>query len=139
MTVSKYSVIPVCLEGISKGKVTTPALDFSVSLTCRAWFMPRLKSSYLAFSRHGGCNLHSVNFMFVTLNFICHFIAQSSLLCNAIPYPSISTVIPYFPPGATYYQQTMLLAFFPRTSMKILKDPDMSMNPFGGLLVTSLL
>lgn len=59
----------------------------------------RLKSSYLAFNQYGGCNLHSVNFTFITLNVICHFIAQQSLFHSAIP--QLFTVIPYLPPRAT--------------------------------------
>lgn len=47
-------------------------------------------------------------------------------------------MVPYLPPRATWYQQTMLFTFISRTCMKILKDPDSSMDAFVGLLVTSL-
>lgn len=83
--VSEYSAVSVFQENDVRGKATTSVLDFSASLISHRQLTPRLKSSYLYFSWHGGCNLHSVNFTFITLNFIYQFIAQSSLLPSAIP------------------------------------------------------
>lgn len=123
--------------------MTSPALDFSASLTSHRQLIARLKSFYLAFSQHGGCNLSSLNFKsitlnftFITLKFTYHFMAHASLLHNAIP--QLLTLVPYLPPRATWYQQTMVFTFISRTFMKILKYSDSSMNAFVGLLVTPL-
>lgn len=86
--VAKCSTVFIFPEDDIQGKVTTPSLDFSASLTSHRQLMPRLKSSYLAFSWRGGCNLQLVNFTFITLNFVCHL--QPSQLCSTMLFHSCS-------------------------------------------------